>query len=201
MYHTAEGLGCRPMHTPPLWPCEADAVPVRAASVPAEEAAADASDKAELSSTAVAIAGNLRTDPPGERPHCCTCDAQQGELGDNRRGSRVPGGIAPCRRPRSGRRRGTDRQRPAWTPAVVRGAVPRAARCPIPLSIRMRGCPTYDLPMIVMTWLLCLRIADDAAEPVQAVPVEPLLRPRLGWPTCTFRPRFWIIRRRRRNTT
>jgi hypothetical protein len=98
VYHTAEGLGCRPMHTPPLWPYEADAVPVRAASVPVEAAAADASDKAELSSTAVAIAGNLRTDPPGERPQCCMSDAQQGQLDDNRRGSRVQGGIAPCRR-------------------------------------------------------------------------------------------------------
>ena len=55
------------MHTPPLWPCEADAVTVRAVSVPAEAAAADANDKAEPSSTAVAIVGYLRTDPPGNR--------------------------------------------------------------------------------------------------------------------------------------
>jgi len=71
------------MHTPPLWPGEADAVPVRAASLPAEAAAADASDKAELSSTAVAIAGNLRTDPPGERPHLLAAVWEtRGRLGD-----------------------------------------------------------------------------------------------------------------------
>src|SRR6202034_2862168 len=42
------------------------------------------------------------------------------------------------------------------------------------------GFPAYGLPMIFLTWLRCLRIADGAAEPVQAVPVEPLLCPRLG---------------------
>jgi hypothetical protein len=34
--------------------------------------------------------------------------------------------------------------------------------------------------MIFSAWLRCLRIADDAAELVQAVPVKPLLSPRLG---------------------
>src|SRR6516165_6407413 len=34
--------------------------------------------------------------------------------------------------------------------------------------------------MISLAWLRCLRIADGAAEPVQAVPVEPLFCPRLG---------------------
>jgi hypothetical protein len=51
----------------------------------AGSATADASDKAEPSSTAVVIAGNLRANPPGERPRCCRCGAQQGELDDNRR--------------------------------------------------------------------------------------------------------------------
>ena len=66
------------------------------------------------------------------------------------------------------------------TSLVVRGAVPRAARFPIPLSIRTCGFPAYGLPMIFCAWLRCLRIADGAAEPVQAVPVEPFLGPRLG---------------------
>src|SRR5207244_1363206 len=64
-----------------------------------------------------------------------------------------------------------------------RGAVPAVrARFPIPLSIRTCGFPAYGLPMIFLAWLRCPRIADRAAEPVQAVPVEPLLGPRLGLP-------------------
>src|SRR5258708_7640487 len=51
---------------------------------------------------------------------------------------------------------------------------------PIPLSIRTCGFPAYGLPMIFLTWLRCPRIADGAPEPVQAVPVEPVFRPRLG---------------------
>jgi hypothetical protein len=39
---------------------------------------------------------------------------------------------------------------------ISQGPVPRAARCPIPLSIRTCGCPAYDLPMTSMTWLHCL---------------------------------------------
>ena len=42
--------------------------------------------------------------------------------------------------------------------------------------------PAYGLPMIFLAWLRCLRIADGATEPVQAVPVKPLLGPRLGLP-------------------
>src|SRR5258708_9551828 len=62
---------------------------------------------------------------------------------------------------------------------VVRGAVPEQARFPIPLSIRTCGFPAYGLPMIFLTWLRCLRIADRAAEPVEPVPVEPVLCPGL----------------------
>src|SRR5258708_8545839 len=51
---------------------------------------------------------------------------------------------------------------------------------PIPLSIRTCGFPAYGLPMIFLTWLRCLRIADRARELVQAQPVQPLLRPLLS---------------------
>ncbi len=37
--------------------------------------------------------------------------------------------------------------------------------------------PAYGLPMIFLTWLRRLRIADCAAQRVQAVPVEPVLVP------------------------
>ena len=63
---------------------------------------------------------------------------------------------------------------------VVRGAVPQVARFPIPLSIRTCGFPAYGLPMIFLAWLRCLRIADGAAQAVQAVPVEPLFCPLAG---------------------
>src|ERR1051326_2450603 len=67
----------------------------------------------------------------------------------------------------------------AWVvlPLVVRGEVPRAARFPIPLSIRTCGFPAYGLPMIFCAWLRCLRIADGTAEPVQALSLEPLACP------------------------
>src|SRR5215471_18896161 len=61
-----------------------------------------------------------------------------------------------------------------------RGAM--MARFPIPLSIRTCGFPAYGLPMVFLAWLRCLRIADGAAQAVQAVPVEPFLCPRLGLP-------------------
>src|SRR5262249_29982198 len=61
---------------------------------------------------------------------------------------------------------------------VVRGAVSTAwIRFPIPLSIRACGFPAHGLPMIFVTWLRSLRVADGAAESVQAVPVEPLFGP------------------------
>ena len=61
---------------------------------------------------------------------------------------------------------------------VVRGAG-TAARpgFPIPLSIRTCGFPAYGLPMIFLTWLRRLRVADGATQSVQAVPVEPVLVP------------------------
>jgi hypothetical protein len=64
---------------------------------------------------------------------------------------------------------------------VVRGAVSaKRIRFPIPLSIRACGFPAHGLPMIFLTWLRGLRVADSAAKPVQAVPVEPLLSPLIG---------------------
>jgi hypothetical protein len=64
---------------------------------------------------------------------------------------------------------------------VVRGAVSVGwTRFPIPLSIRACGFPAHGLPMIFLTWLRSLRVADDAAESVQAVPAEPFFRPRRG---------------------
>src|SRR5260370_7498501 len=68
-------------------------------------------------------------------------------------------------------------------PLVVRGAgAAQRSGFPIPLSIRTCGFPAYGLPMIFLAWLRCPRIADGTAEPVQAVPVEPVLRPRPGLP-------------------
>src|ERR1022692_4256340 len=71
--------------------------------------------------------------------------------------------------------------KPGFPALVVRGAgaVVRSG-FPIPLSIRTCGFPAYGLPMIFLTWLRCLRIADGATQAVQAVPVEPVLGPRLG---------------------
>jgi hypothetical protein len=63
-------------------------------------------------------------------------------------------------------------------PLVVRGAgAAGRSGFPIPLSIRTCGFPAYGLPMIFCAWLRCPRIADGAAEPVQAVPVEPFFCP------------------------
>src|ERR1700728_835646 len=62
-----------------------------------------------------------------------------------------------------------------FTGSQGRGA--RAARFPIPLSIRTCGFPAYGLPMIFLTWLRCLRVADGAGELVQAEPVQPFLCP------------------------
>src|SRR5487761_435432 len=67
-------------------------------------------------------------------------------------------------------------------PLVVRGAVPVTARFPIPLSIRTCGFPAYGLPVIFLTWLRCLRIADGAGELVQALPVQPFLGPLVRLP-------------------
>src|SRR6266702_7346845 len=61
-----------------------------------------------------------------------------------------------------------------------RGA--HVARFPIPLSIRTCGFPAYGLPMIFLTWLRCLRIADGTAEPVQALSLEPLACPPVSLP-------------------
>jgi hypothetical protein len=72
--------------------------------------------------------------------------------------------------------------------------VPVPARPPIPLSIRTCGFPAYGLAMIFLTWLRCLRVADGAAEPVRAVLVEPLFRPRPGPPGSQVPARFLIIR-------
>ena len=66
-------------------------------------------------------------------------------------------------------------------PLVVRGAVSAVRiRFPIPLSIRACGFPAHGLPMIFCAWLRCLRVADGAAQTVQAVPVEPLFGPLIG---------------------
>src|ERR1700752_3087589 len=66
---------------------------------------------------------------------------------------------------------------------VVRGAgAAGRSGFPIPLSIRTCGFPAYGLPMIFLAWLSFLRVADGAPEPVQAVPVEPLLSPLPGLP-------------------
>jgi hypothetical protein len=66
---------------------------------------------------------------------------------------------------------------------VVRGAVSAVqTRFPIPLSIRACGFPAHGLPMIFLTWLRSLWVADGAAKSVQAVPVEPLLSPLFGVP-------------------
>src|SRR5262244_18474 len=68
------------------------------------------------------------------------------------------------------------------SPMTVIGSQGRgacSARFPIPLSIRTCGFPAYGLPMIFLAWLRCLRIADGAAEPVEPVPVEPFLCPRV----------------------
>ena len=63
---------------------------------------------------------------------------------------------------------------------VVRGAGTASRSCfPIPLSIRTCGFPAYGLPMIFCAWLRCLWVMDRAAELVQVVPVEPVLRPLL----------------------
>src|SRR5829696_6882079 len=51
---------------------------------------------------------------------------------------------------------------------------------PFPLS-PFNPCvrfPAHGSPMIFLTWLRRLRVADRAAKPMQAVPVEPLLSPR-----------------------
>src|SRR5215475_808011 len=50
-------------------------------------------------------------------------------------------------------------------------------RFPIPLSIRACGFPAHGLPMIFLTWLRSLRIADGATKTVQALPSKPLLCP------------------------
>jgi hypothetical protein len=66
-------------------------------------------------------------------------------------------------------------------PLVVRGAVSAVRiRFPFPLSIRACGFPAHGLPMIFCAWLRCLRVADGAAQTVQAVPVEPLFGPLIG---------------------
>src|SRR6476659_9724560 len=68
-------------------------------------------------------------------------------------------------------------------PLVVRGAVSaKRIRFPIPLSIRACGFPAHGLPMIFLTWLRSLRVADGAAKSVQAVPVKPLFSPLTGLP-------------------
>src|SRR5690606_29235861 len=46
-----------------------------------------------------------------------------------------------------------------------------------PLSIRACGFPAHGLPMIFLTWLRSLRIANGAPQAVQAVPGEPVLVP------------------------
>jgi hypothetical protein len=64
---------------------------------------------------------------------------------------------------------------------VVRGAVSAwQIRFPIPLSIRACGFPAHGFPMIFLTWLRSLWVADGATEAIQAVIVEPLLRPLSG---------------------
>jgi len=85
---------------------------------------------------------------------------------------------------------------------VVRGAG-AAARSgfPIPLSIRTCGFPAYGLPMIFLTWLRCLRIADGTAEAVQAVALEPLACPLVGLPGVQVAARFWIMSLRSRQAT
>ena len=40
--------------------------------------------------------------------------------------------------------------------------------------------PAHGLPMIFVTWLRSLRVADGATQAMQAVPVEPLLGPLIG---------------------
>ena len=52
--------------------------------------------------------------------------------------------------------------RPACRPLVVRGAGARRPCFPIPLSIRACGFPAHGLPMVFLTWLRSLRIADGA---------------------------------------
>ena len=64
------------------------------------------------------------------------------------------------------------------------GTAPPAARFPIPLPIRTRYSPAYDLPRILLPWLHCPQIADSATESVQAIAVEPRVRPRRAQPTC-----------------
>src|SRR6185503_17337782 len=73
--------------------------------------------------------------------------------------------------------------KPPAHPLVVRGAVSaKRIRFPIPLSIRACGFPAHGLPMIFLTWLRSLRVADGAAKSVQAVPVKPLFSPLTGLP-------------------
>src|SRR5487761_655325 len=78
------------------------------------------------------------------------------------------------------------RRRP-WGPfsSSVIGSQGRGARRPVspsPFQFRTCGFPAYGLPMIFLAWLRCPRIADGAAEPVQAVPVEPVFCPGVGLP-------------------
>jgi hypothetical protein len=58
--------------------------------------------------------------------------------------------------------------------------VPLLACFPIPLSIRACGFPAHGLPMIFLTWLRSLRIADGPTEPVQTPLVEPVFGPLPG---------------------
>ena len=48
---------------------------------------------------------------------------------------------------------------------------------PIPLSIRACGFPAHGLPMVFLTWLHRLRVANGAEQLVQALVVEPGRRP------------------------
>src|SRR5690242_11612319 len=69
--------------------------------------------------------------------------------------------------------------------SVVIGSQGRGARRPVspsPFQFRTCGFPAYGLPMIFLTWLRCPRIADGAAKPVQAVPVEPVFCPGVDLP-------------------
>src|SRR4029077_3424466 len=71
--------------------------------------------------------------------------------------------------------------KPPAHPLVVRGAVSaQRIRFPIPLSIRACDFPAHGLPMIFLTWLRSLRVAEGTAESVQSVPVKPLLGPVIG---------------------
>jgi hypothetical protein len=69
---------------------------------------------------------------------------------------------------------------PARPSLVIRGAVPLPVRFPIPLINPYVRFSRIRLPMIFVTWLRCLRIADRATELVQVAPVEPVLSPQLG---------------------